>query len=91
MELVDVTDSKSVVREDVWVRVPPCPPLIRLLDLSANSNYLSTYWVFDYVKIKRLVNNGCFRFVWHHLQMRETQSSDWVFFLYIRKNSTKAG
>ena len=27
MELVDVTDSKSVAREGVWVRVPPWAPV----------------------------------------------------------------
>ena len=31
MELVDVTDSKSVAREGVWVRVPPWAPVASVI------------------------------------------------------------
>ena len=33
LELVDETDSKSVVRNGVWVRVPPPAPKVDLLEL----------------------------------------------------------
>ena len=33
LELVDETDSKSVVRNGVWVRVPPPAPQVDLLEL----------------------------------------------------------
>ena len=57
MELADVTDSKSVGSDTVWVRVPPPAPKIRMLWYS--DFYLFTiYYRQIFLQIKKQKSDG---------------------------------